>query len=229
MRTGYLTRAGGFTVEQVVCPDYGKVDAAAPPKGVLHTTEGSFESALAVFRQRNAPHFLVGRDSLNRVRILQLVRLGRVAGALENHPGGVETNRVCRVQVEIAGRSQHASWLPDDAVTDALARLMATLVDAADIPLQHHTVGRDPETWLAVSGWVGHADVPENTHWDPGGLKWAELLYRAAAYLEPIVDVDRDGVPWLLRQKPSSPQLWARVKQAAAAGRRILIRRSEDV
>ena len=42
--------------------------------------------------------------------------------------------------------------------------------------------------WDSVAGWYGHGDVPslplpnrQEDHWDPGALKWSELLAKAAA------------------------------------------------
>jgi hypothetical protein len=35
--------------------------------------------------------------------------------------------------------------------------------------------------WGKVAGWYGHIEIPENSHWDPGAYKWAELLAAAKA------------------------------------------------
>lgn len=219
MKPGWLPRKGLVSVERRACPDYGPVNLDAPPKGVLHTTEGSFESALGVFRNHYAPHFLVGRDKRGRVRVVQLVRLGRTAGALENKRGGVETNSVCRVQIEIVGKSKREPWLPDQAVTDALARLLAHLVDGAGVPLQHPRVNRSWSRWRTAVGWVGHADVPENTHWDPGALKWTELLRLANAYrAEMIAGPDERRLAtlrgWILKRHRAG-WTWDRIKKTA--------------
>lgn len=190
MQKGWLKKAGAFRVEHMPCPRPGSpVDLDAPPKGVLHTIEGSLESGLAVFRRHYAPTFTVGRDRKGNVRILQHIPLGEMAAALVNASGGVETNRVVRVQIEIAGFSKHQPWLPDAGVQAALASLMATLEGAAGIPLTHRNIARNPLKWRHLSGWFGHADVPENTHWDPGELKWASLLTLAKSFLsrEPLV------------------------------------------
>ena len=173
----WLSRAGRFTVEKWPAPHpTSPVDLAGPRKGVLHTTEGSFESALDVFRQHYAPTFMVGRDRAGKVRILQFLPLGEMAAALENHYGGVETNREVLVQIEIADYSRKTPWLPSPEVTVALASLMLALRDVGQIPLRHTPVLRDPKLWVAVAGWLGHADVPENAHWDPGALRWDDLF-----------------------------------------------------
>jgi hypothetical protein len=38
--------------------------------------------------------------------------------------------------------------------------------------------------WHAWDGWCGHQNVPENTHWDPGGIPWDALMGNA-----PIVEL----------------------------------------
>ena len=103
---GWLTKAGTYTVEKMPMPHLSTaVDLAKPRVGVMHTTEGGFDSALSVFRQHYAPHFMVGTDSKGHTRILQFVPLGTMASALQNHTGGVETNRWAHVQIELVGRS----------------------------------------------------------------------------------------------------------------------------
>lgn len=183
MRRGWINSiTGGFTVEHLPCPNPGQlVDVDAPAKGLLHTTEGSLESALNVFLRHFAPTFTVGQDRKGRVRILQHVPLGRMAAALENHRGGVETNRVCRVQIEIAAFSEHRLWQPSPQVAAALAALMHALSNLEEIPLRHPAVLRDPTMWVRAAGWVGHIDAPENTHWDPGAFDYARLFKLAAA------------------------------------------------
>lgn len=178
MQNGWLASAGPFTIEHIPCPDYaGSVDTAAPPKGVLHTTEGGWDGSMSVFRKHYAPHFLVGPG-----RIAQLLPLGRAAAALEHPSGTPPTNGVARVQIEIVGYSQHTPWLPDIKTLDALAWLMAELNRVADIPLTRAVVGRDAVKFAKATGWLGHADVPGNSHWDPGALDYAALLARAQGH-----------------------------------------------
>jgi hypothetical protein len=191
MQTGWLKSAGVWTVEHVPCPDYaGDVDVSTPAKGVQHTTEGStIEGALAVFRQHYAPHFLVGRDAKNKVRILQLLPLGRAAAALEHPPGTVPTNGYARVQIELVGFSQHKLWCPDKDVTRALGCLYGALAQMAGIPLVHvSNPQRDPKVWAKGSGWFGHDGVPANAHWDPGVLDYATVFsYSGRAVVPPAV------------------------------------------
>ena len=182
----WLIKAGPYRIEKIPCP-HPDTDTSGPPTGVLHTTEGGWESTMSVFRVHYAPHFLVGAG-----RIAQLVPLGKMAAALENDPGGVETNRLC-VQIEVAGLSKAEPYMFDPETTDALAALMATLKDEAEIPLVHPFPDKMPAQpwatesfsrrhigkWGVVPGWYGHVEVPENAHWDPGALKWSQLLNKA--------------------------------------------------
>ena len=187
MQRGWLTTTiGGRKIEHIPCPNPGvAVDLRAPAVGVMHTIEGNLESGMSVFRRHFAPHF-----TLDGQQTIQLVPLGVIGAALENHPGGVETNLIVRAQIEVAGSSSTKSWLPDDATTEALADLVATLARAAEIPLERPFPDEMPplpwavETfsrrtagdWGKTAGWFGHVEVPENKHWDPGALQWTQLL-----------------------------------------------------
>ena len=197
----WLAKAGKYQIEKLPCPNPGQpVDMRIPATGVMHTTEGSFESALSVFRQHYAPNFLVGKDRNSKVRIVQLVPLGTMAAALENPPGGVETNRWARAQIEVVGFSKPVPWMFDPDTMDAVACLMFALKDVADIPLSRPfpetmpalpwaTVSfprRHADKWGKVGGWYGHVEVPENSHWDPGYLKWDSLLTAARAKQHPL-------------------------------------------
>jgi hypothetical protein len=190
VQRGWLTKTvGGRKIERVPCPNPGQaVDMSAPPTGVLHTIEGSLESGMGVFRQHFAPHF-----TLDAHRILQLIPLGTIAAALENRAGGVETNLITRAQIEVAGSSNTKPWSFDEPTTNALADLLATLVHAADIPLERPFPDAMPALpwatpdfsrrhagkWGKVAGWYGHVEVPENAHWDVGAFKWSDLMQRA--------------------------------------------------
>jgi hypothetical protein len=198
MQKGWLNRTlGGRVIQHVPCPNPGSpVDEGAPPAGVLHTIEGSLSSGMGVFHRHFAPHFALDADA-----ILQLVPLGTMAAALENHVGGVETNSIARVQIEVAGDSRTTPWLWNDVTTTTVADLIATVSKAAGIPLERPFPDRMPPlpwamesfsrrhagTWGRVAGWYGHVEVPENSHWDPGALRWSTLLARARTFAGGVV------------------------------------------
>jgi hypothetical protein len=180
---------GGRKIEHIPCPNPGaQVDLGAPPTGVLHTIEGNLDSGLGVFRRHFAPHF-----ALDAHRVVQLIPLGTIGAALENRPGGVETNAITRAQIEVAGNSRTEPWSFDGPTTNALADLMATLAHAAGIPLERPFPDAMPPLpwattafsrrqagkWGRVAGWYGHVEVPENAHWDVGAFKWSDLMEHA--------------------------------------------------
>lgn len=183
MLKGWISAAGSFKVEHVPCPDYaGDVELTGARRGVQHTTEGSLESALAVFRVHYAPHFLVGRDA-GRTRILQLLPLGRAAAALEHPDDTPPTNAGAHVQIELADFSQRHPWLPQPLeVQEALADLYAVLQQTVGIPLRYvPNAQRSRAVWDGNGGWYGHGDVPDQPdgHWDPGDLQWPTLFMLA--------------------------------------------------
>lgn len=224
MTKAWLTKAGPYRVEAIPCP-HGtlSVDRARPAAGVVHTTEGSFDSALAVFKQHYAPHFLVGPH-----RIAQLIPLGVAAAALENHAGGSETNAWAAVQIEVAGFSKTTPYTFGKATDDALAALLGALRAAEQIPLARPFPDAMPPLpwstesfprrhagkWGTTSGWFGHVEIPENSHWDPGALQWSKILTRAR-------DLDQFTPKrlavlraWILT-KVAAGWPWSKIKQTA--------------
>jgi|SRR5215213_1546868 len=226
MQQGWLNKTvGGRTIQHIPCPNPGvPVNLSAPAVGVMHTIEGSLGSGMSVFRRHFAPTFAHDGD-----RIIQLVPLGMMAAALENRPGGVETNRIVRAQIETAGHSKEDPWLPEDGAADVLADLLATLHHAAEIPLTRpFSEAMPPKPWASdrfprrhagkwgkAAGWFGHVEVPENAHWDPGALKWNTVLRKARTFAgadaptpskakaHPRVDAPPDKLPdwyWLWLQ-----------------------------
>jgi hypothetical protein len=213
----WLEKAGRFDIEHVGgIPHFNQaVDPVAPPTGVLHTTEGSWDGSLSVFKRHYAPHFMVGPN-----RIAQLVQVGTIGASLVTH------NTIPLVQVEMVGFSRETPWAPDDETLEAIAALMAACHAEYGIPpLRPWTDGvfgkayaRDPHRaegkFGHVAGWYGHGDVPSpDSHWDPGALKWSALFDRAAAMpLSPITSQEEGEEP------PPHPCTLARPDLSTAAG-----------
>lgn len=200
-----LRKVGGVTVEHARGKDYGQLDALAykHPKGVQHTTEGGFEGSLAKLRVVDSPHFLLGRDNTGRIRVVQLVDIGKTAGALEHPHGTPQTNGYATVQVELVGFSHKTLWLPDPGVTDTLAHLYAVCNAEYGIALKHTpNPKRNRLIYADGTGWFGHADVPDQPsgHWDPGMLNYTTLFARAQTML--------DRPDWYLAACAQSP-MWA--------------------
>ncbi|MFP3990968.1 peptidoglycan-binding protein [Streptomyces sp. E11-3] len=180
-----------------------------PNCGVLHTTEGT--SLPSYGDGASAPN-VTARPNFGKKRLdfYQHYPFNRSARALVNRPGGVETNTLNVIQIELVGTcdpKHKASWngakagqdyiyWPDapDWALDALASFLAWQHKNNGIPLS------GPKTWLAYpssygatkarmshsawnnfKGWCGHSHVPENSHGDPGDLDFARLISLAKA------------------------------------------------
>ena len=155
-----------------------------PMRGVLHTTEGgSIIGAVTAFKFHNSwPHFTVGQDG----KVLQHLPLDRAARSLENQSGGVETNRLGAIQIEVVGFANSPVWPPAQVL--AMILLMRWIEAQTGILPQAPAFGSKEQyglknplemsfvDWNHFNGWCGHQHVPENSHWDPGAIAIANLL-----------------------------------------------------
>jgi len=146
-----------------------------PKKIVHHTTEGgSADGAIAAFRKNKSdPHFTVAGDA-----IYQHIDTDQAARALKNISGGVETNRLGAIQIEIVGTATKPKARP---TLENVARLCRWLEKTHGIPAvwpsgppKTAINGKDPgghnrnaANWTTKPGHYGHSHVPENIHWDP--------------------------------------------------------------
>lgn len=194
MRTGRINQIksvdeGSIKVIQRGTATTGPIDMSKPAVGVDHTTESS---VIPGSFSRGIPHMCPGAPRLGARPILtQWLPLGQYGTALENHAGGVETNRWIRMQIEIVGFSSLEPWLP---ANKELRVILASLYEFAEQELgiperSAYKTELGPGVWAVESnphrvaakfgkeaGWFGHVDVPENDHWDPGSLKRDVLL-----------------------------------------------------
>lgn len=172
------------------------------PKVILHTTEsgpGSLDRIRDSWRGsanwgKGLPHFIAEGS-----RYVQLLPLNVGAYTLENHPGGVDTNRAgCPIQVEIV---QYAANEFSDEEYNALGRWLGDLVKAGygiDVTQHPRFLGAGDGIILAsynspirlqgsdytnFNGFMGHQHVPENAHWDPGRLDPKRIENIALDYL----------------------------------------------
>lgn len=194
--------------ESIVGAGGGTYVAATPWRFVIHTTEGSWESAMSVFRSRMvAPHMMY--DPLTRRRV-QFIDLDRSAYALRHQ--GPETNRAHCLQVELVGLASHpfTGDLADRIGTDLLAPVLA----AKPITTRHPTFwGPDcgwtlasssarqrmgSAEWLGFDGICGHQHVPGNEHWDPGAID-IDRIIRAATNTGGFT-VDDDAKAYFFKQ-----------------------------
>jgi LysM repeat protein len=131
-------------------------DLMHPNSGVIHTTEGTDWDSYS--GGASAPHITAKPDfAARRLRFRQHFPFDHSARALVNAPGGVETNTLNVIQIELIGTCDpktHAAWTrahidhiywpeaPDWAL-HGLAEFLAWHYTNNRIPL------RGPEMWLA--------------------------------------------------------------------------------
>ncbi|MFJ5142943.1 peptidoglycan-binding protein [Streptomyces sp. NPDC088707] len=184
-------------------------DLMDPNVLALHTTEGT---GIVSYRDgRDAPN-LTARPNFTTKRfdIYQHFALNRSARALVNQPGGVETNTLNVIQLELIGTcdpKHKTTWgklragvdyiyWPDapEWAYDALAELIAWMNVHMGIPLRGpsewpaypSSYGATSARmtfaeWTAFKGICGHLHAPENAHGDPGSIPFARILAKAKA------------------------------------------------
>lgn len=117
-------------------------------------------------------------------KIVQFIPANRSAKALENHSGGVETNRMGTVHVQIEAfftpgmtvKGVTYAQLTDTPMVN-LDKILAWC-DHLGIPRVWPTVrgSRNLTDWKTKAGHRGHYNVPENDHTDPVGASVRKLL-----------------------------------------------------
>lgn len=155
------------------------MDRSVPAKGVLHTTEGY---GLPSYAGSNPTFTLVltGPGYL-RPKLYQHIPLGTGAKALK-HTRAQATNTANATQIELgnafAGR---ISQLKDQDYR-AIADLMRFIEKNAGVPRRTGVRFTVPAArlsdseWRNYGGWLGHAHVPQNDHWDPGAFDIHRVL-----------------------------------------------------
>jgi hypothetical protein len=200
MASGFINKLpGGISVDHRPAEtQFGEVDLDSPPKGCGHTTEGT---QLPSYRegQTDAPTFTIGER-----RVWQHRGLEKSCGTLQNLPGGIaETNRFIRIQFELIGFSSQETWLPRLSFQrDVLVAIKELAHDELGVPRDHvwpdkqdggtiavDTYHRRHSKFPSMPGWYGHVEIPENSHWDWGSLRWNDLeagpdLVDALAFVE---------------------------------------------
>ncbi|MGA5035082.1 hypothetical protein ACPB8P_31630 [Streptomyces cellulosae] len=172
---------------------------------VWHTTEGT--SVPTYDGGSSAPNFTAMPDfTAKRLVWYQHFDFDVSSRALVNKAGGVQTNTLNVVQVEIVGTcdpATHTKWqkagrahlytpeLPDWAIRD-LAAFAKWAHENHNVPLTsgvtfkaypssygNSSVRMSYSQWNNYRGHCGHQHVPENDHGDPGLLPMAAILARA--------------------------------------------------
>lgn len=173
---------------------------------VLHSTEGTGWPTYN--GGASAPTFTVKPDFNKKIiDVRQHFPANRSSRALVNLAGGVETNTLNAIQIELIGTcdpSAHKKWgsvrhiympEPPDWYIEALAELIKWIDDTyPDFKLQDAAprgwlayptsygsskARMSGKEWLGAYGIVGHQHVPENAHGDPGAFPIAKLIKAA--------------------------------------------------
>ena len=181
-----LTYPGAKVVPGTDCGPF----VGGPPRGVLHTTEGtSAAGAIGAFRANDDwPHFTVSYEN-GRFLVIQHLDITRGAKSLEHRPGTVQTNLQHAIQIEIVGAAAHSSTFPA-AYLAGIAQLMrwieqhtgikpVTSVQWKPYPASggdSNGIRLSDAAWLSYNGWCGHMHVPNQEHGDPGALNIHALL-----------------------------------------------------
>lgn len=182
---------------------YGTDFYPYPWRLLMHTMEGWLSEGTAG-RHPYPPHLWYSPRTRER---FQTVPLDRSAFALyQDNNGEHYTNKACCIQVEIEGWASEASewpqawldYLVDDVVVPIIVTLrtqlggdinLSNIADIGAIPGSANAYAPQrmlPESeWADFDGLCSHRHVPQNDHWDTGGLNLHYVAWRAAKILNP--------------------------------------------
>lgn len=182
-----------------------------PNVTVLHTTEGGGWPDYAGGSM--APTLTVMADkATKKLKVRQHFPLERSARALVNLPGGVETNTLNDINIELVGTCDPAHkdgygaiYWPDapEWCYVELGKLLAELhrlfpairlVAGGKVvnghwpayPASINANRMSAAEWSNFTGICGHQHVPENVHGDPGALPIAKILAYAKGGTPPV-------------------------------------------
>lgn len=169
------------------------------PVLILHTTQGSWKSALATFASEpgKAPHVLI--DPTTRSSKTYQPDFTKPSKSLKNLPGGVETNnRGGVVQVEIVGFVDNVPSY-SDSWYQTLADMLLPICRMGNIPVKFPCSFVNPQrlsfdAWNAVEGIIGHCHVPENDHMDPGDISKLIPIMLGVDEMARINDLGQAGI-----------------------------------
>lgn len=170
-----------------------------PPRWVWHTYEADparLSAVVGARALRAAGHDVHFCFNPLTGEIAQLLPAGVSGRALKNLPGGVQTNRlgdVC-LQVEVIGfAARPFTGILTPAGRAGLGRLVQfarahRIPDAWPAgPPPAYPKGSSPrriDIWTSRAGHYGHSQVPENDHGDPGALDVAVVFAAAGQVTE---------------------------------------------
>lgn len=215
-------------------------DLMDPNVLALHTTEGT--SVVSYSNGAEAPNLTAKPNfAKKRFDVYQHFALNRSARALVNKSGGVETNTLNIIQLELVGTCDpkhkktwgklkagvHYVYWPDAPqwAYDALADLIAWMHTHMGIPLKGPsqwpaypssygaTSARMTfSEWNAFKGVCGHLHAPENVHGDPGNIPFAKILAKAKTIIAGTKPSTGGGSTTAPKPKPTPPAFPGRDK-----------------
>lgn len=206
--------------------------AGGAAKVIVHTTEGgTFDSNADYLAAVEAePHLLYDP---NTDRLGQFYPLDSSARALKAG-GGTSKNKDGRVviQVEVVGYASRPftdTWHPGPNWAAVLAAAaswgVADRWPAGGLSTHGEAVSRSVAAW-DQGGWYGHANVPDNDHWDPGGISQSALL--AAGEEDTMGDVSIVGITEASAQVIAKA-IWERYKPGGDNMATIVDKTQNDV
>jgi hypothetical protein len=204
-----------------------------PWRIVLHTIEGSASTGM-IAAHPYCPHLWYDPPSR---KLYQTVPLSRSAFALYQGNGHY-TNKARALQVEIAGRAaETASWplewldnITEDVVVPIcqwVAQYNGASIDLAFAPEPGAIPGSASEyapqrvsegIWAVNSGLYSHRHVPQNDHWDTGGLDTPRIAAHARLIISGLLGpatVGEDDLPDYLLQANDTRTVVARYSEGA--------------
>lgn len=172
----------------------GTYQTGVPWRFVVHTTEvvpSSLSGAVAMAnRHPNPPHLWAWPE---QDWVGETVPLNRSAFALLHPAGTPHTNKARALQVEVIGHAAETASKPEWYWEWLGLRVLRPIIDAGypiDLNQVAPTTGNDGygtngrvrmtwSEWADFPGVCGHANVPGNSHWDPGAAR-LDLIAQAA-------------------------------------------------
>lgn len=173
---------------------------SAPRMVLLHTTEGMGWPSYG--GGSSAPHATIKPLPGKGIEVREHIPFNQFAKALQNRPGGVQTNTTGVLQFELMGTCDARSAGRMYYWPDADATVMKSLADylrpimkrygiphRADVTFKSYNRGQHPSSyglsngvrmsgtkWMSYRGICGHQHAPENDHGDPGDFDVKALI-----------------------------------------------------
>jgi hypothetical protein len=164
---------------------------------VLHTTEIASRPSSWIPNFQYPSHVVC---SFEHGEIFQLLGFNDAGKALYHAPGGVETNRMGAIQIEINGRADEAGdwsqeklkWIGEKVIKPVCDWIGENGggFDCYNIPAPGAHGGSASENapqrmtysqWINFNGICGHRHVPDNDHYDPDQLNVPQIVAYANA------------------------------------------------